>query len=208
MRFTNRVEAGRKLAEKMADLQGAADAVVLALPRGGVPVARALAERLELPFGIYVVRKVGLPGREELAMGAVASGDVVVRNDDVIEAFGVSEEVFNSAADEQLQEVARREQAYRGSRPPPPIRGRTVVLVDDGLATGASMTAAVEAVREHQPRKLVVAVPVAARSTAEVFRGSADRFVCVEVPAALDGVGGWYEDFRQVSDEEVRRLIA
>jgi putative phosphoribosyl transferase len=207
MRFRNRTEAGRILASRLLPYREAGDLLVLGLPRGGVAVAGPVAERLEAPLGVFVVRKVGVPSHEELAMGAVASGGVVVRNQEVLRALGISEDEFRQAARREQQEVARRERLYHAEPTIAQPRGRTVVLVDDGLATGATMRAVIQAVREREPARLVVAVPVAARAIAEKFRAMLDDFVCVHEPDELDGVGRWYEDFEQTSDDEVRRLL-
>ncbi len=210
MRYANRTEAGRKLAVRLEEYTGAEDLIVLGLPRGGVPVAAAVAEQLGAPLDAYVVRKVGVPGHEELAMGAVADG-VTVSNELVLERLEVPPDVFEDHAEAQRKEVQRREALYRGDQPPPPLRDRTVILVDDGLATGATMKAAVEAVRKSHPRRLIVAVPVAARATADAFRerlqAPDEELVCLREPEMLDGVGRWYEDFRQIDDQEVRHLL-
>ncbi len=210
MRYIDRHDAGRKLALRLSDYTGAEDLIVLGLPRGGVPVAAAVAEQLGGPLDTIVVRKVGVPGHEELAMGAVAGG-VTVRNDLVLERLHVPPGVFEIHAEAQRKEVQRREALYRGDQPPLPLRDRTVILVDDGLATGATMKAAVEAVRKSHPRRLIVAVPVAARATADAFRqmleAASEEVVCLHEAEMLDGVGRWYEDFRQIDDQEVRHLL-
>jgi len=195
------------LAGHLVNYQRVADLLVLGLPRGGVPVASMVAQRLGAPLDVLIVRKVGVPGHAELAMGAVASGGVVVRNGHVIDQLGISSGAFDEQAQQQQQEVRRREQLYRGHRTDFDIAGRTVILVDDGLATGASMQAAVEAVQQQSPKHVVVAVPVASRDTADAFRGMVDDFICVHETDALDGVGRWYEDFSQTSDEQVRQLL-
>lgn len=186
MRFSNRTEAGRRLASRLREYAGAEDLVVLGLPRGGLPVASAVAEQLDAPLDTFVVRKVGVPGHEELAMGAVASGGVTVRNEEVVGRLGVPPEVFEHSAEAQRREVERREGLYREGQPAHELPGRTVILTDDGLATGATMKAAVEAVRKTQPRRLIVAVPVAARVTADEFRRMLQRpgegFVCLNEP--------------------------
>lgn len=207
MRFKNRAEAGGLLAERLLVYREGAEVLVLGLPRGGVAVAAPVAERLDAPLDVFVVRKVGVPGHEELAMGAVASGGVVVRNREVLAALQISDDIFRQAADVQHQEVIRREQLYRGQRPRVALRGKTVILIDDGLATGASMRAAVEAIRHDKPRRLVVAVPVAAWTVADQFRALVGDFVCLHEPEDLDGVSRWYQDFRQATDEEVGRLL-
>jgi predicted phosphoribosyltransferase len=182
--------------------------LVLALPRGGVPVGFEVAKALGAPLDVFLVRKLGVPGREELAMGAIATGGVRLRNDEVVRALKIPERVWNAVATEQKRELDRRERAYRGDRPPPEVRGRTVILVDDGLATGTSMRAAVAAVRQQEPARIVVAVPVAAPSTCEEFRTEVEDVVCVRTPEPFYAVGLWYEDFSQTTDETVSDLLA
>jgi predicted phosphoribosyltransferase len=181
---------------------------VLALPRGGVPVAYEVAAALHAPLDVFLVRKLGVPGHEEYAMGAIASGGVRVLNEEVVQGLGIPRFRIEAAAAREEQELARRERAYRGDRPPPEVRGRTVILVDDGLATGASMRAAVMALRRLQPARIVVAVPTAAPETCEQMRGLADEVVCATTPEPFRAVGLWYEDFPQTSDEEVGALLA
>jgi len=211
MRLKNRTDAGRRLASRLENYGGAEDLAVLGLPRGGVPVASEIAGQLEAPLDAFVVRKVGVPGHEELAMGAVASGDVTIRNEGVLERLDMSESVFQEVAEAQREEVRRRERLYREKHPGLQLQGRTVILTDDGLATGATMRAAVEAVRKIGPRRLVVAVPIAARQTADDFRrflqGTDEEFVCLYEAETLDGIGRWYDDFAQVTDDEVRTLL-
>ncbi len=206
--FADRSAAGRVLAEKLAAYAGRDDAIVLALPRGGVPVAYEVAQALGVPLDVFLVRKLGAPGHEELAMGAIASGDVVVMNDEVLDAMRVSEEDIAAAIDSERQELARRERAYRGDRPPIDVRGRTVILIDDGLATGSTMRAAVTAMRRQHPARIVVAVPVGAPSTCAEFRSIADEVVCVVKPEPFRAVGMWYDDFTQTRDDEVGDLLA
>jgi putative phosphoribosyl transferase len=182
--------------------------VVLALPRGGVPVAFEVARSLRTPLDVFVVRKLGVPGHEELAFGAIASGDVRVLNEDVVEMLGISSAVVERVAREEGAELVRRERAYRGDKPPIEVAGRTALLIDDGLATGASMRAAVSALRELGPKRIVVAVPVAAPDTCIALRDEADEVVCAETPEPFYGVGAWYYDFSQTSDEEVSSLLA
>lgn len=182
------------------------NAIVLALPRGGVPVAWEVARELGLPLDVFIVRKVGVPGHEELAMGAVASGGTVVRNEDVLRSLEIDGETFAQAAAVQLEEVERREELYRGG-PPLAIENKTVILVDDGVATGSSMLAAVRAVRKRGAKSVIVAVPVAAAETASLFRGEADTLFAAATPEPFRGVGAWYDDFRQTTDEEVRELL-
>ena len=205
--FTDRVDAGRQLAAHLDDYRNRDDVLVLGLPRGGVPVAYEVARALGAPLDVFVVRKLGAPGREELAMGAIASGGARVLNRRVVEAYGVSEEAVERVADREAVELARREQAYRGQRPPPAIEGRTVILVDDGLATGASMRAAVAALREHGAERVVAAVPVSAAETCAEFEDRVDEMVCARTPEPFFAVGMWYEDFAATTDDEVRRLL-
>ncbi len=204
----DRHEAGRQLAAKLKDLRGRNDLVVLGLPRGGVPVAYEIAMALGAPLDVFIVRKLGVPGHEELAMGAIATGHVRVLNDEVVREARITPEVIDAVAATEGRELQRRERAYRGSRPEPAVRDRTVILVDDGLATGSTMRAAVEAMRKLGPRELIVAVPVAAESTCRTFRGDVDRIVCMETPEPFYAIGLWYEDFAPTTDEEVRSLLA
>jgi len=208
MLFRNRSEAGRWLAERLQAYAHRPDVVVLALPRGGVPVGFELARALDVPLDVFLVRKLGTPGQEELAMGAIASGGVRVLNDDVVRALAVPPSVIDAVARREEQELARREQAYRGTRPPPEVRGRVVILVDDGLATGSTMRAAVQAVKQMQPARVVVAVPVAAASTRDEIAAQVDEIVCSTPPEPFLAVGRWYEDFSQTTDDEVRDLLA
>lgn len=207
-RFTDRHDAGRALAEKLVEFEGRDDAIVLALPRGGVPVASEVATRLGVPLDVMVVRKLGLPGHPEFAMGAIASGGARVLHRQTIERVGVNQQQLDAVTEREQAELERREKEYRGDRPWPTLAGRTVILVDDGLATGASMLAAVQALRAYRPREVVVAVPVAPAGAAEMFRDDADRFVAAIEPALFNAVGEWYLRFDQTSDEEVRRLLA
>jgi putative phosphoribosyl transferase len=207
MLFRDRADAGRQLARVLFDYADRPDVVVLALARGGVPVADAVAAALNAPLDVFVVRKIGLPGREELAMGAIAGGGVIVVNEEVVQAAGVPEEVFEAAAAREQEELERRERLYRDGRPPAAVRGRTVILVDDGLATGSTMRAAAAAVREQQPAQIVVAVPVAAPATCQEFKHEVDDVVCALTPEPFYAVGVWYEDFSQTTDAEVRHLL-
>jgi predicted phosphoribosyltransferase len=207
MLFRNRSEAGRWLAERLKAYAHRHDVIVLALPRGGVPVGYELAWALEAPLDVFLVRKLGLPGQEELAMGAIASGGVRVLNDDVVGALGVPASVIDGVARREEQELRRREEAYRGSRPVPDLRGRVVILVDDGLATGSTMRAAVRAVKQMQPARVVVAVPVAAAPTRDEMAEEVDEIVCATPPEPFLAVGRWYEDFSQTSDDEVHDLL-
>ena len=206
-RYRDRRDAGRMLALELSAYADRADVVVLALPRGGVPVGFEVAMALGAPLDVFVVRKLGLPWHDELAMGAIASGGVRILDHELIRAAGVSvEEITRVTAVEQT-ELARRERLYRGDRPFPDLRGKTVLLVDDGLATGSTMLAAVEALRLEQPSRIVVAVPVGARQTCHAFRHIADEVVCAETPEPFRAVGGWYANFSQTTDEEVHDLL-
>lgn len=207
MFFVDRRDAGRQLALRLAGYAGREDVLVLALPRGGVPVAYEVAEVLDAPLDVFTVRKLGVPGHEELAMGAIASGGVVVLNEDVIEALQIPQEIIDAVAAREREEMVRREQAYRDDRPMPEIRGHCVILIDDGLATGASMFSAVGSARQQGPSRVVVAVPVAAVQTAERLNAEVDEFIAVRTPTPFYGVGQWYDDFSQTSDEEVRKLL-
>jgi len=207
MRFRDRRDAGRQLAAALQSMAGVPGVLVLALPRGGVPVAYEVALALGAPLDLFLVRKLGVPGQEELAMGAIAEGDVRVLNREVIQPLGIPQHVIDRVATEERAELARRGRLYRGGAPPPAIRGQTVLLVDDGLATGATMAAAVAGVRAQEPSRVVVAVPVAARETIERMQEIADDCVSVLLPRSFGGVGQWYEDFDQTSDDEVRSLL-
>ena len=208
MIYHDRRHAGRELAARLHHYAGRDDVLVLALPRGGVPVAFEVAQALRAPLDIVLVRKLGVPGYEELAMGAIASGDVLVLNRDLVHQLGIGADMIDAVAAREQAELHRREQAYRGDRAPMPIAGKTVIVVDDGLATGATMRAALLALRKRQPARLVVAVPVAARATCDDLRGDADELVCVSMPEPFGGVGRWYDDFEQTSDDDVRQLLA
>ena len=206
-RFRDRTEAGRLLATRLGAYAGRSDVLVLALPRGGVPVAAEVAHALGAPLDVYVVRKLGVPGQEELAMGAIATGGVRVLNDEVVAALHIQHETIAAVAAREAQELARREQLYRGARPAPAVRGRVALVVDDGLATGATMRAAVAALREQEPARVVVAVPTAAAATCEELRAEVDEVVSVLTPEPFYAVGLWYEDFSPPSDEEIRALL-
>lgn len=207
-KFPNRAEAGRLLAEKLAAYRGRADAIVLGLPRGGVPVAYEVAQQLGLPLDIFVVRKFGVPGYEELAMGAIASGNVSVLNEDVMRALPNSDMILKAVIAREKIELQRREAGYRRERPAPDLRNRVVILVDDGLATGATMRAAAAALRKQGVAKIVVAVPVGAPETCREIELEVDETVCAFTPEFFHGVGQFYEDFSQTTDEEVRELLA
>jgi putative phosphoribosyl transferase len=206
-RFRDRADAGRILAADLSHYAGRTDVIVLALPRGGVPVANEVARAIGAPLDIFLVRKLGLPGQEEFAMGAIASGGVRLINNDVVRAYGVSAAQIESIVAAEQRELERRERAYRDGRPLPQIAGRTVILIDDGLATGFSMRAAVMALRADAPARVVVAVPVAARETCEEFPDLVDEIVCAETPDPFYAVGIWYEDFSQTTDREVHELL-
>ncbi len=207
MRFPDRRQAGRFLAERLADHAGKPGLLVLGLPRGGVPVAYEVARALRAPLDVFVVRKLGVPGHEELAMGAIASGGVRVLNEEVVAELGIDEATIARAAAVEGRELERREREYRGDRGPVEVGGRTVILVDDGLATGSTMRAAALAVRSQDPERVVVAVPVAAAPTCEALRADVDEVVCAATPDPFLGVGVWYDDFGQTGDDEVRELL-
>jgi predicted phosphoribosyltransferase len=208
MPFVNRSEAGRLLAEALAPYRNASP-VVLALPRGGVPVAAEIALPWKAPLDLALVRKIGVPGQKELAMGAVVDGDspTIVRNEDVIRAAGITEKEFQSVCSAELAEIERRRKRYLGGRKPASVAGRTVIVVDDGLATGATMRAALRAIRQRKPERIVLAVPVAPPDTLAELSAEADEVVCLETPAWFGSIGGFYDDFRQVSDEEVTAAL-
>ena len=206
--FRDRRAAGQVLAAKLAPYANRSDVVVLALPRGGVPVGYEVARALRAPLDVFVVRKLGVPGYEELAMGAVASGDIRVLNDPIVRDLHIPDYVIDRVAAEEGEELARRERAYRGGRPPLDTRDRTVILVDDGLATGATMRAAVKALRQHEPAPIIVAVPTASPETCEELKTEVDEVVCAITPEPFYAVGYWYEDFTQTTDQEVRELLA
>jgi putative phosphoribosyl transferase len=206
-RFEDRTDAGRQLAAKLAHLRGQ-PIVVLALPRGGLPVGFEVARALGAPLDVLNVRKLGVPWQEELAFGAIAGGGVRVLNDDVIASAGLSTEDIERATAEQEAELERRERLYRGGRPPRALRGQTVVLVDDGIATGATVRAAITVIRAQSPAKLVLAVPVAQATVAAQLRTAVDEMVCVLTPSDLYAIGGWYESFPQLSDDDVKSILA
>jgi putative phosphoribosyl transferase len=206
--FRDRAEAGRLLAAKLREYANRSDVVVLALPRGGVPVAFEVARALNAPLDVFVVRKLGVPGHEELAMGAIASGGVRVLNQDVLRALGISRGVVDLVADREQRELLRREREYRGGRAPVDIRNRMVILVDDGLATGSSMRVAAIALKQKGPAEIIAAVPVGAPETCAEFESEVDKVVCATTPRPFRAVGEWYRDFSQTSDEEVRDLLS
>lgn len=206
-RFRNRTDAGRRLAAELTAYANRADVIVLALPRGGVPVGYEVAMTLDVALDVFVVRKLGLPWQEELAMGALASGGVRILDESLIRIAHVSAEDLRRVTETEQAELTRRERQYRGERPFPDLTGKTVILVDDGLATGSTMRAAVAALRLERPARIVVAVPVAAPETCAAFRDVADEIICAETPEPFHAVGLWYEDFSQTSDTEVHELL-
>ncbi|CAF0694032.1 phosphoribosyltransferase [Candidatus Methylacidithermus pantelleriae] len=205
--FRDRFEAGRILAERLAQFRGRKDVIVLALPRGGVPVGFEVARALGVPLDVFLVRKLGVPGEEELAMGAIASGGIRILNREVLALFEIPSEVVEAVTQKELRELERREKIYRANRPFPEVRGKTVILVDDGIATGATMRAAIRALRKLGASRIVVAAPTVAGSTVEALREEADAVVTVIEPEPFFGVGRWYEDFRQLTDSEVQELL-
>jgi putative phosphoribosyl transferase len=206
--FQDRTDAGRQLAEELPNYAERDDVIVLGLPRGGVPVAFEVAQRLRVPLDVFVVRKLGVPGHEELAMGAIAPGGVRVLNEDVLHVIPDAQAIVEMVTAIEREELERREYRYRGDRPPPDLKDRTIILIDDGLATGATMRAAVAALRQQGAAKIIVAVPVGAPSTCQDLRNAADEMICLQTPAAFIGVGQYYADFSQTTDEEVRELLA
>ncbi len=206
-RFRDRSEAGRLLASRLDAYAGRADVLVLGLPRGGVPVAFEVARALHVPLDVCVVRKLGVPGHEELAMGAIASGGAWVLNDDVIQALNIGGHTIRDVAERELEELKRRERAYRGDRPALDVHGRTVILVDDGIATGSTMRAAIDALRRLGPARLVVAVPTASPSTCDEIGQTVDECICMITHDPFYAVGAWYEDFSQTTDDQVRDLL-
>lgn len=207
MIFRDRTDAGRFLAKKLGRYKGRSDVLVLGLPRGGVPVAFEVAKFLDAPLDVFLVRKLGFPGHEEAAMGAIASGGVIVLNESMLQGSAISDYIIHDVAQRELQELQRREEAYRAGMPEIDVSGRTVILVDDGLATGSTMRAAAQALKKQNPKRLIVAVPVGAADTCEEFRSEVDEIICGVAPDAFRAVGMWYEDFSQTSDEEVQWLV-
>lgn len=206
-RFVNRTDAGRRLAASLSAYAGRPEGIVLALPRGGVPVAYEVARELDVPLDLFIVRKLGVPGHEELAMGAIATGGALVLDEAVVRQLGIREADVRAVMAAEQRELERREKEYRGDRPPPDIAGRTAILVDDGLATGASMRVAVAALKQEHPARIVVAVPIAPPETCDALRREADDVVCAVTPEPFYAVGLWYEDFTQTTDEEVHDLL-
>src|SRR5258706_9496472 len=207
MIFRDRKEAGQKLAERLTEYANRDDVLVLALPRGGVPVAFEVAQALNAPLDVFLVRKLGVPGHEELAMGAIASGGTRVLNRSIVNSLHVSTAAIDAVAAAEQRELARREIAYRDAMAPPKINGKIVILIDDGLATGATMRAAAMALKQQNPQKLVVAVPVSSPETCKEFESEVDSIICAETPQPFYGVGIWYRDFSQTTDEQVRELL-
>jgi putative phosphoribosyl transferase len=207
MIFKDRADAGRKLAARLTRYADRGDVLVLALPRGGVPVAYEVAKELKAPLDVFLVRKLGVPGYEELAMGAIASGGVRAINEELVNYLGIPDEVIDAIAAVEQRELERRAVAYRDDRPPPDIKDSIVILIDDGLATGSTMRAAAASLRLQKPRRIVVAVPVSSPEICDEFRSEVDEIVCAVTPQHFQGVGLWYDDFSQTSDEEVRQLL-
>ncbi len=207
MIYRDRVDAGKQLAKRLTDFADRDDVLVLALPRGGVPVAYEVAKALQVPMDIFLVRKLGVPGHEELAMGAISTGGVRVLNDDIVSYLRIPRDVIDAVAAGELKELERREREYRGDRPEPDVRGKTVILIDDGLATGSTMRAAAAALRQQNPTRIIVAVPVSAPQTCDEYRMGVDEIICARTPEPFFGVGMWYEDFSQTTDDEVRDLL-
>ena len=205
--FRDRAHAGQVLAEKLIDYRLRPEIVVLGLPRGGIPVAFEVAQFLHAPMDVFLVRKIGVPGREELALGAIASGGAIVLNPDVLAISRLNRSEIDTLIGHEEDELRRREEAYRGDRPSPSLRDKVVILVDDGLATGASMKAAISALRKYSPQKVIVAVPVAAPETSDEVSRLVDEIVCAFIPNPFFAVGIWYDDFSQTSDEEVKELL-
>ena len=207
MIYRDRSDAGKKLSRKLAQFRDRDDVVVLGLPRGGVPVAYEVAQELNAPLDIFLVRKLGVPGHEELAMGAIATGGVRVVNDDVVKYLRIPRRVIDAVAADELLELRRREIRYRGSRPQPDVASKTVILIDDGLATGSTIRAAASALRQQMPARIVVAVPVSAPQNCDDYQIGADEIICGATPEPFLGVGQWYDDFSQTTDEEVHDLL-
>ncbi|HJX37192.1 MAG TPA: phosphoribosyltransferase [Anaerolineae bacterium] len=205
--FEDRRQAGKRLAERLTRYAGRKDVAVLGLARGGLPVAFEVAKALHAPLDVFIVRKLGVPGHSELAMGAIASGGVRVMNDDVVRSLSITSDQIETIATEEQRELERREREYRGDAERLDVSGKTAILVDDGLATGASMRAAVTALRRRDPQRIVVAVPTAAPSVCRAFENEVDEVVCLVTPEPFFGVGAWYRDFSQTTDQEVRRLL-
>jgi putative phosphoribosyl transferase len=208
MRYQDRTEAGRLLAERLAKYKNRPDVVILALPRGGVPVGFEVAQALNAPLDVFVVRKLGVPGQEELAMGAIASGGVRVLNEDIVQMLRIPDEMIEATVAKETEELERRERLYRGDRPGLDARGRVAILIDDGLATGSTMRAAAMALRRHLPSRIVVAAPVAAGSTCDELSNEVDEVICAETPEPFYAISIWYWDFTQTTDDQVRELLS
>lgn len=206
--FLDRRDAGRRLAAELSDYAGRSDVLVLALPRGGVPVAYEVARALHAPLDVFMVRKLGIPGYEELAMGAIATGGVRVLDEEMLRMLDIPDELIERVTAKERSELERREREYRGDRPPADVRGRTIILIDDGLATGSTMRAAIAALKKEGAKRIVVAVPVAPPDTCEALRAQVDDVVCAVTPEPFRAVGLWYGDFSQTTDEEVSDLLA
>ncbi|MGJ3239562.1 MAG: phosphoribosyltransferase [Anaerolineae bacterium] len=205
--YQNRQHAGRGLAKVLAEYDNQPDTIILALPRGGVPVATEIAQALNLPLDIFVVRKLGTPGHEEMAMGAIASGGVRILSKDLIKALDISQSEIETVTEREYQELQRRETAYRDGRTMPELNNKTVILVDDGTATGSSMKAAIQGLRQHNPMKIVVALPVGSQEACKEIGQMVDELTCLMTPSNFRGVGAWYDKFDQTSDDEVRHLL-
>lgn len=207
MNYDDRYQAGRVLVDLLKNYAKRTDVIVLALPRGGVPVGYEIAQKLSLPLDIFIVRKLGVPGHEELAMGAIASGGITVLNEEIVNLLHISTEAIDTIQKSEQEELLRREQVYRGKKPFPELSGKTIILVDDGIATGYTMRAAIAALKQKKPAKLIVAIPVAARSTCDEIAPLVDEIICPMRPVNFYAVGLWYNDFSQTTDEEVMQLL-
>jgi putative phosphoribosyl transferase len=206
-RFQDRTEAGQRLATRLAAYANFSNLLVLGLPRGGVPVAYEIATALHAPLDVWLVRKLGVPGQEELAMGAIALGGVMILNQEIIQALNIPQDAIQRVAEAEQQELERRDRAYRGNRPLPQVQDHTVILVDDGIATSSTLRAAIAALQRQNPRRIVVAAPVAPPSVCDALRNVVDDVVCLSMPEPLQSIGMWYQDFSQTTDEEVRELL-
>lgn len=206
-RFRDRIEAGQRLAARLTDYENSSDIVVLGLPRGGVPVAYQIAKSINAPLDVWLVRKLGVPGQAELAMGAIASGSIMVLNNEIIQALGISRQVIQQVAAVEKQELERRDRAYRGDRIPPTIQDHTIILVDDGIATSSTLRAAIAALQQQHPQRIVVAAPVAPPSVCQSLHSIVDEVICLETPEPLYSIGMWYKNFSQTSDREVQALL-
>jgi len=206
-KFSNRIQAGQMLAQHLQTYSNRENVLVLALPRGGVPVAFEVAKLLNVALDVCIVRKLGVPGHKELAMGAIASENTIIFNQDIVDSLGIDPEKITAVVNQELRELRRRNQIYRGDKPAVNVRNKTVILIDDGIATGATMRAALTVIHQQQPEKIVVAVPVAPLTTCEKLRLEIDDVVCLQCPEIMSAVGCWYEDFSQTTDNEVRALL-